>query len=290
MTMLLGILLILVSTTAYTGSVLLWAGASRSRAERAGIGLLLVVIGRMSGLLGVALGVLAWGFEVLALTRLSLTLARILGAAGLGALFIGARWLLGERLGRREAIGIAAIGIGLAAVAIVPPTSSSALPNADHWLLLALVLTPLSLTPLLLRRARRYPSAAVYALSAGAAYALSALGTKGVADWLVARHALLALALPLCGVVVGALLGFMNELSALQRGKVVAVVPLVLAVQTFVPIVCAPLFFAESWPSGAWSEGMLLAGVSVSLGGVVLIARSSAHVLRHAPDVGRLGA
>jgi drug/metabolite transporter (DMT)-like permease len=274
--LLLGILLILASTAAYNSSAIPLAVAAR---EHSGTSpLLLGVSRRLSGLFAISLSILGWVLEIAALTLIPLTLARILNVAGLAILLCLTRWILKEPLGGREILGVILVVLGVTAASVAPPHLDSAPPSLEQWVLLLLVLGSGSLLPYLVRALRRPVGAALWATAAGLAYALSGVLNKGIAD-AVYSGSILPLVLLTVGVAMVGLLGFSTELSGFREGYVSVVVPIVLALHTVVPIICAPLLFGESWPEGLLLRALLGVGIFFALLGTLVLSSSSNHVL-----------
>ena len=276
-----GVLLILASTFAYNVSAVLLAMAVRQHSR--GQTLLVGVARHARGLLAISLSLLGWILEVTALTLISLTLARILNVAGLGILLWLTRWVLTEPLGRREILGVGLIALGVAATSFAPPRLESAPPSLAEWTLLLALLGPGVLLPYILRILRRPVSPTLGATAAGLAYALSGILNKGIADEGVANALRSSRILPLIlltmGIVVIGLLSFDIELRALRDGYASVVVPIVLALHTVVPIVCAPFLFGEAWPADLLSRALLASGIFLALLGTLLLASTSSHVL-----------
>ena len=272
----LGALLILVSTAAYNGSAVLLAVTARRHSR--GPSLILSISRRGSGLLAILLNLLGWSLEVGALSLISLTLARVLSAAGLGILLVMTRRVLREPLGRRELLGTGFIALSVAAVGFAPPSFGGASPEPKDYALLLLILGPGIVLPYILRALRFQVSANLGATAAGLAYALSGVLTKSLADEIYTGSVLLLLMLAMNTLMVG-LLGFDVELGALRDGYVSTVVPIVLALHTVVPIICAPLLFDEAWPMGLLSRALLGGGICFALLGTLLLSALSSHVL-----------
>ncbi len=268
--------MILASTIAYNSSAVLLAVAARRHTGNST--LLVGVSQRAPGLLAVSLSLLGWGLEVAALTSIPLTLARLLNVAGLAILLGLTRWLLKEPLGGREILGVILVALGVAAASFVPPGFGSATPGPAGWILLLAILGTGSSLPYILRVSRRPTSAALGATAAGLAYALSGILNKGAADTLESGG-LLPLALLTAAIAVVGLLGFIIELGALRDGSVSVVVPIVLALHTVIPIVCAPLLFGESWPAGPLPRALLGGGILFALLGTLVLSSSASHVL-----------
>jgi hypothetical protein len=84
-------------------------------------------------------------------------------------------------------------------------------------------------------------------MSAVLAYALGGVLNKGIANALYSERILPLV--PLTAVILVGLLGFSTELGALRDGFVSIVVPIVLALHTIVPIICALFLFGEARPA-----------------------------------------
>lgn len=274
--MLLGVLLVLASTAAYNGSAVLFAIAARRSPETST--LLVSVSRRAPGLFAISLNVVGWVLEIAALTMVSLTLARVLNVAGLGVLLGLARWVLEEPLGRREVLGVALISLGTAAAILAPPRLESTPPSLAQWALLVSILTPAILLPYAFRILRRPVGPILGATASGLAYALSGIFNKGIAEAFQSAS-LLPLMFLTTGTVAFGLLSFATELRALREGYASIVVPIVLAIHTVVPIICAPLLFGEAWPASPLQQVLLGGGILLALLGTLMLARSSSDVL-----------
>jgi drug/metabolite transporter (DMT)-like permease len=91
---------------------------------------------------------------------------------------------------------------------------------------------------------------------------LSGVFTKALAD--VISHASVQALVPLAiGVTVTGFFGFVTELVALRLSNASVAVPVILALQAVVPILCAPFLFGETWPAGVL-PGVLLVMASCS--------------------------
>jgi drug/metabolite transporter (DMT)-like permease len=267
--MLLGAILMVCSAVVYDGAVVLLAVAARGEAEGRG-GSPLATARRPPALLAQGLNLAAWGLEVLGLTRLPLTLARVLGAVGQVVLLAFARLVLAEPVGRREVAGALAVCAGIVAVGVAPPSAGHPEP-AIRWLPVLTVLGPPALGPAVRRRQGRPVRSTVAAVGAGIAYALSGLFTKQLADEL-STHRPLPLLLALAGTALFGLVGSLNEIEALAKGRATAVAPIGAALQLVLPIACAPVLFGETWPSGNLARGMTAIGVVLATAGAATLA------------------
>jgi drug/metabolite transporter (DMT)-like permease len=274
--MILGIALILASTVVYNGSVVLLAAVARRQPEDSN--LVLAVSLRPSGLSAIILNVLGWSLEVGALVFIPLTLARILSVAGVGVLLGLARWALKEPLGIRELGGSGLVVLGVATVGLELPRFGTSCPTPEDWILLTAALGPWLALPYLFRILRHSRVSTWWAISSGLAYGLSGLFTKALADTLLLESvpALVPLAI---GVTVTGFLGFVTELEALRLGNASVTVPVILALQTVVPIVCAPFLFGETWPAGVLPSLLLGGGILLAVSGTIVLSDSSGRVL-----------
>lgn len=270
----LGVVLILASTFAYNGSAVLLA--AEARRQPGGPSLVLAVGRRASGAFAISMNVLGWLLEIAALTLIPLTLARLLNAAGLVMLLGMTRLTLKESLRRREIVGVCLVALGIVAVGFAPPRPGDSTPGLAQYALLFAVLAPGMLLPYALKLLHRSPGAAVMATAAGLAYALSGILNKNVADDITVSNLAAILFLGACIAVLG-VWGFAIELEALKNGLVSVVVPIVLALHTIVPIICAPLLFGEVWPAGLLPRAILGAGILLTLLGTLALTSAPEH-------------
>lgn len=280
----LGIALVMASTAAFTGAVVLLAVGARRNPGRSGVRLLSSTVGGKHGFAGEILNVTGWILEILGLARVSLTLTQVLSTTGQVMIVGLAGAVLHEPLRRRDILGAGAVIGGVTIVGLVPPTRSGSLPGVGRLLWLVVLLGPVALAPHGLRRAHRTASAALCAVGAGVAYGLSGMSTKGISDALVS-HRWLPGVVALAGVVGFGFLASVSELEALQRGRAVTVVPLETALGTIIPIVCAPMLFGERWPAGASTQTLLAGGIVLTLIGGVVLARDAAPVVARSASV-----
>ncbi len=275
----LGIALMLVATLSYNVSIILLALAARAEPnDRGRTSLTAKVVVRATGSWAIGLGILGWLFELAALTQISVTLARVIYAAGFGIMLVLARWRLGEELEGREAIGIVAIGLGIIAVGTTSPSVSKAAPSLLGWIILTLVIVPTIFFPDVLRRVTKSPAAYLSGIGAGLGYAASSLYTKGVSD-LLSFSKLLPLILLIVAAGVTSLVAFSDEVRALQTGRATTIVPLVAGLQSVIPITAASIFFGESWPAAIEGRFFLGGGITLTTFGMILLAYSSAQIV-----------
>lgn len=275
--MILGVILILLSSAAQNGSAVFLAVAARSRSDKTGPTIVIGVARHAKGILGMVMNTTGWLLELAALTRISLTLDRIIMTAGFGLVLVLAHQWLKEPIGWHELVGAGAIALGIVAVGVMPVGYSQAEPSVWGWLIIVLILLPGVVAPSVYRMTGRLAGPIFAAVGAGIAYALTGAFTKGLADLLSLKH-LIPLAALLIGVGVVDTLGFTNELFALQHESASATVPIVAALREVIPIAMAPFIFREVWPSATWKETIMAAGVLLNVIGVVILARAHASI------------
>jgi hypothetical protein len=221
-----------------------------------------------------ALGLLGWPLEIAALLLAPLTVVQPCLASGLVLLLWLGATRLGEAPGRREVTAVAAIGVGIAGIALVAPerTTEHASTGAVA-LALALVALPIA-APYLLR-GRPAAAGMLAVVAAGCGYAWTAIASKLLTDEL-ATGAVLVAAAWLATAAISEILALLSEMSALQRRPATQVAPVMFAVQVVVPVVLAPLIFGESWGATPLGGAALLAFMALALAGTILLAGSRA--------------
>ncbi len=235
--------------------------------------LLRVLVTRRVWLAGVGLDTCAWVLQTVALGLAPLTLVQPVVATALVFLLVIGTRVLGEPVGKREAIGVAAIAAGIAGIGLTSPHH-----HAGHsgGAVLAVTLAGLgaaALLPHLVPALRR--SGAAVAIAAGLAFSWDGLGSKFAADEFTARNFGLFV-LWLIGVGVAAGLGTLAESSAFQRRPASQVAPIVFGVTTTVPVALAPAVAHETWGGQPLARAGLAVSLAAVLAGIVLVARSAA--------------
>jgi len=219
-----------------------------------------------------ALGLAGWPLEIAALLLAPLTVVQPCMASGLVLLL----WLgvtrLGEAPGRREAVAVAAIVLGVSGVAWAAPERTT-----DHAgaaaiaVALAAVAVPIALPYMLRGRATIF--AALTVLSAGCGYAWTAIASKLLSDGLATGAVGIALVW-LATAAASEAVALLSEMSALQRRAATQVAPAMFAVQILVPVLLAPAIFGESWRATPLGGAALAAFMAVAVVGAALLAGS----------------
>ncbi|MDX6602219.1 MAG: hypothetical protein QOF13_1421 [Solirubrobacterales bacterium] len=221
-----------------------------------------------------ALGLAGWPLEIVALLLAPLTVVQPCLASGLLLLLWLGATRLGERPGRREALAVAAIVVGVVGVALAAPERTT-----DHAagaaIALAAVLVAIPLLAPYALRGRAVALGTLAVVSAGCGYAWTAIASKLLTDELAAGALLIAVAW-LATAALSEGLALLSEMSALQHRAATHVAPTMFAVQILVPVVLAPLIFGESWGSTPLGGAVLVASMGVAVGGTVLLAGSRA--------------
>jgi drug/metabolite transporter (DMT)-like permease len=233
-----------------------------------------------------ALGLVGWPLEIAALLLAPLTVVQPCLASGLILLLWLGATRLGEAPGRREALAVAAIIVGVAGVAwAAPERTTDHAGTAAIALSLGLVAIPIAAPYVLRGRFRLSPHQGVVkvgwantiallaVVSAGCGYAWTAIASKLLTDELAAGALLVAIAW-LATAAVSEGVALLSEMSALQRRAATHVAPTMFAVQILVPVLLAPLIFGESWGDTPLGGIALVAFMAVAVAGTVLLAGS----------------
>jgi drug/metabolite transporter (DMT)-like permease len=227
-------------------------------------------------LLGAATGLLGWLLQAFALSVAPLTLVEPTLATSLVAILLIGAFAFREPIGRKEAVGLLAVAFGVAGLGLVAPARSDTHSTANGTILLLALLAAVVLAPLGLRGWRR-ASNQILAVGAGVAYGLVALTTKFADDDLRGGR-LGALVAWLCVTGVIAILGVLNEMSALQRRPATQVAPVVFGLNIIVPVVLAPILAGESWKLPGVERSALLASLLAVIAGIISLSRSETVV------------
>jgi hypothetical protein len=220
------------------------------------------------------LGLLGWPLEIGALLLAPLTVVQPCLASGLILLLWLGATKLGEVPGRREAVAVTAIIVGLAGVAWAAPDRSTDHAGAGA-IAIALGLVAIPIAAPYALRGRAIAVGLLPVISAGFGYAWTGIASKLLTDELAAGALLVAIAW-LATAAASEGLALLSEMSALQRRPATHVAPVMFAVQVLVPVLLAPLIFGESWGSTPLGGIALVAFMGVSVAGTMLLAGSRA--------------
>ncbi len=270
-----GLLVAVLAAACYEGAYVVQALETRRAggSPRIEAGLLLRLVRRPLWVAATLLSGLGAAAQVAALANAPVAVVQPTLALGLILLLVFAHRVLGERVGRREVAGVAAIVVGVAVLGLSAPATTHAITSDVGLAAVLALLAAVLLAPLLLRGRIDDPRLRVAAAAAGDV--LAALGMKLVADAIShgAWGAALAWAVP---SALAGLLALTAEMSALQRIPATRVAPPILAAQVVVPVVVAALLLGESW------AGTPLGGAAVGLG-VALVGMGALTLGASAP-------
>ncbi|HEY1539147.1 MAG TPA: hypothetical protein VGF63_07105 [Solirubrobacteraceae bacterium] len=264
--MLTGILLTLAAATCFECSYVLQTLEVRAvpSMARASVGALRGLAMRPLWLLSIVLGLAGFGLQVLALRHIPLTLVQPLLATGLLGLLVFSATVLREPVGWREVGSVAAIGAGVAAMALADPQRGHDAAPGIAFVLVAVALGGAALSAFVLRA----PTAG---LLLGAAIAADTLGSLGAAEAARTIPAALLTA-GWCVLAGGAgIAAVAAESAVLQRRGAARVAPVVLAGQVALPVALAPLVIGDRWGSA----GLLVCGLALVIAGSALLAASA---------------
>jgi len=275
-----GAIAAVVASALFSAGLVLQAVESRKVDPRHSLHLSLIgsLMCRRRWLLGTALTLVGFAFHVMALLLAPLTVVQPALSAGLLLLLVIAARTPDQEVGAQElgaviAIAIGVVGVTLAAPERVPLEGEQAALVAALAVLGGCTLVPYAVARLRVARARRV--GALTTFGAGAAYAFSGLTTKLASDLLAEGDRLGALAwLAATGIISG--LGFLSQLTALQRRTAAQVGPVIYVMPVLVPVLVAPLVGGSGWGSTPLGGSALAAFLLVVSAGTAVLAASPA--------------
>jgi len=272
----LGLVSALVASVLFNVGVALQAIESKKtpRSSSLRFDLLTRLLRRPLWLLGLALGLVGVGPQVLAFAEAPFVVVQPALTVGLLLLLLIGRRNLNEDVGAATWAGVVAILAGVTALAAGVPhhveTHRGWLPVVGVALLLALP----SVLPFA-TRGSRIDTAALTILAAGTGFAATNVATKLMSDDLgvgsypnAAVWALVALAMGIAATI--------TNMTAFQGSPATTVVPVSTAIQTFLPILLEPFFLRERWSSVPLAGVPIAGGLLLAALGTVLTARASA--------------
>lgn len=266
----------LTASILFNGGIVLQALDARvaPRSMRLRLALLKRLFARRRWLLGWLLSVAGIPAQLRAYATAPFVVVQPLLVVGLLiVLFVGER-VLHERVGIREAGGLAAIIAGVALVSWGAPHHSEVHRGGLPVIGVVAGLSVCALVPFLVR-GTRLDVGMLTVLAAGCGFGAANVAAKLVGDDFNIKHYGDAAGWALVGLLM-AVAATVTTMTAFQRCAATTVVPVSTAVQTFLPIVLEPLFLREHWGSAALDGVPIIAGLAVALIGSVLISESRA--------------
>jgi drug/metabolite transporter (DMT)-like permease len=224
--------------------------------------------------LGLLVGGLGFPLEVFAFAETPFVVVQPMLAAGLLLLLVLGARTLGERVSPTDIGGVVAMICGIALIAWGAPASTEAQRSPVRVGMVVALVAAASFVPFFLRSRRGEPAIALI-LGSALGFGTSSIAAKLLGDGLKVDHYLLAV-LWLAVAAGTSLAAVVTEMTALQRRPATMVVPISFSVQTFIPILLAPMFLREHLSSAAADGVPLLAGLLLVLVASVVIARRPA--------------
>ncbi len=272
----LGLIAALLASALFNLGVALQAIEARKAPRELGlrVSLLERLIRRPVWLAGLALGLIGIAPQALAYSLAPFVVVQTSLVAGLFLLLVLSVRVLHEHVGPFDVIGVTGIVAGVALVSWGAPAHSEAHRSGLAVVAVAVGLAVAAIGPLALRGTRA-DLAMVSIVSAGCGFGATNIATKLLSDDLGLGNYANAGAWAIYGLGMG-IAATLTNMSAFQRSPAATVVPVSTAVQTFLPVVLAPLFLREAWSSSAVEGAPILAGIGVAIVGTLLVAHGDA--------------
>ncbi|MCW2865789.1 MAG: hypothetical protein JWP48_7497 [Actinoallomurus sp.] len=288
--MILGVVLAIATTLAYNTGFVLEKGALTALPPlnvRLPLALARMLVTNPRWLAGFGLIMMGLAGQLVALTRIPLTVAQPVLSSGIVFLLLLSMTVLGERLTAHEWTGLAGITAGVICVVASLDPRTDAAGTDGHVLPVLLVAVPSTLAGLAVfaaaarGRGHRRPAGDVpYALAAGIIYGVAGMIAKGLSASIdfhgpvaIAGSALTSPYLYLLAPVT--LSGFVVFQTALQRGRASIVAPVSSVVSTLYTVVAGTALFGERLPADGTHFGLRLAGLAAITAALCWLPRRS---------------
>lgn len=251
------------------GSVLQAVGARRTAgAAHLDPHLLVRLAGQLPFAAGILLDVAGAGLSIVALRTLPLFVVQAAIASSLGVTALVAARVFHTGLGRRERLGIAAVGTGL--VVLAAASGREGVARTELSVRLGLFLTTLLVGVLAVGagRLRGTTAATVLGALAGVGYGVANTSVRVIHDLgpsaLVTDPAAWA-------AVIGAVSGVLFFATALQRGAVTTATAALIAAETLLPALFGLVVLGERPRQGL--EVLAACGFAITVAGAVTLSR-----------------
>jgi drug/metabolite transporter (DMT)-like permease len=280
---LLGALAALVASGLFSAGLVLQATESREIDSKYSLHLALIrrLLTRPRWVEGTLLIFAGYPFHVLALLLAPLSIVQPALAAGLLLLLVMGVRTAGETVRRRDWVGIGAIVIGIAVMAISAPERAEVEARTSELLIALAVMASVTLVPYVVERVRGECTPGLTTMAtfaAGTAYAFSGITSKLVSDDLADDRIASAFGWLVATAVIAGL-GFLSQVTALQRRSATQVGPVVYVIPVLIPVLLAPFITGEDWGETPLSGLVLVVSLLVVSVGAGLVS-SSTHVGR----------
>lgn len=276
----LGALAALAASALFSAGLVLQATETRRVDSRYALHLSLIrqLLSRRRWVQGTVVMFLGYPCHVLALLLAPLSVVQPALAVGLLVLLVVGARTGGENVGPREVAAVVAIVAGVSAMTLSAPARAALEAQTGPLLVALVVLAAVTLVPYALERARGECTPGLTTMAtfaAGTAYAFSGITTKLVSDDLADDRLVAALGwLAATAVISG--LGFLGQVTALQRRSATQVGPVIYVIPVLVPVVVAPFVTGEQWGETPLGGAVLIASLLVVCVGTALLSGSSA--------------
>src|SRR5262245_31001150 len=239
-------------------------------------------------LAGFSLIMLGVACQLVALTRIPLTVAQPVFSSGIVLLLLLAMKVLGERLTAHEWTGLAGITAGIICIVASLDSRTDTAGTGGHVLRVLLVAIPSTAVGLLIftaaSRGGRHlrPAAdAPYGMAAGMVYGVAGMVTKGLSasidfasPWTIVRTVLTSPYLYLLAPVT--LCGFLIFQTALQRGRASIVAPVSTVTSTVYTVAAGTPMFGEHLPDDTTNLALRLSGLALIIAALLWLPSRSA--------------
>ncbi|GAC1311805.1 MAG: DMT family transporter [Acidimicrobiales bacterium] len=271
------VLLALAAALGFAGASVLQqqAAAATPRGRAGGLGLLVRLLARPRWVAGIVADGVAYLLQILALDNGPLALVQPVLAAGLlfALIFNVSKGGKGMRSADWTAAAISAAGLAVFIVAGAPKGSPAG-PDDPAWVTFSVVCTLGVGACVLLARTRQPATrAALLAVGAGTAFALSAALTKqSLAEFHLGVRHMLSTGYPY-GLIAAGLAGMSLVQSAFQAGPLAASLPTLTLAEPVLATVAGSILFGEHIRGGG-AGAIAVAGALVAAGAVLYLTRS----------------
>jgi drug/metabolite transporter (DMT)-like permease len=273
----LGLVAAAAASVAFNVGVVLQAADARLEPEREGLRLSLLanLAQRRRWIAGFLLGGIGVGLQILALSLAPFVVVQPMLAAGLLlVLYLGVR-MLGERVGAAEVAGVVGVIAGIGLLTWGMPAGTETPRSSAAVISVMAAMTLVAVIPFALRGRGRLDSATFVIVASALAFGATNIAAKLISDSFVAGAWLLVGVWLAVAAGIG-VIALTTEMTALQRRPATLVVPVSLAVQTFLPVLLEPVYLTERWGTAALYGMPLIAGLLLVGTGAVVVARTRA--------------
>jgi multidrug transporter EmrE-like cation transporter len=247
-------------------------------------------------MLGFVLCMAGLGLQVLAFALAPISIVQSIFNVGIVVLVVFSRLHIGERLHRREWVGLALVIASLLSVSVTLGGAAGEVGLKGSGLSVILVALPTTaavVIVVLLIKAGRGATAFLYGIAAGLLYGVATLGVKGASTMVVHYGVLHALPRILASVypyvfLIFSLFGLLLYQTGLQRSRISVVGSMSDVVCSTYLVAVGTVVFGEQLPTDPVTLALRLAGFVGVLAGSIVVAsggKSTSEVMTPAPEV-----